>query len=99
MSCLLTDDSSSPHSNSSNNNRRIYSVFIFLILKVSYLARSFEEIFFNVGKISDVLEVIQHVRESLERVCRVPLTSRQYVSILNHADLQILEYFLQNFGL
>lgn len=37
--------------------------------------------------------------ESLERAFRVPLTSRQYVSILNHADLQILKYFLQNFGL
>lgn len=57
---------------------------------MSYLVRSFKEIFFNVGKISDVLEVIQHVRESLERACSVPLTCRQYVSILNHAELQIL---------
>lgn len=45
-------------------------------------------------KISDVLEVIQRVGESLERACRVPLTSRQHVSILNHADLQILTQVL-----
>lgn len=93
MSCLFADASSIPHSNSSNNKRRIYNVIIFLMFKVRYLGRLYKEIFcFNVGRIKwCAWGHPAHQRVSWKST-QAPLTSSQYVSILNHADLQILTW-------
>lgn len=52
------------------------------------LGRSYKEIFCNVGKIKWCAWGHQVSQKSMQ----LPLTSRQFVSILNHADLQVLTW-------